>query len=59
MIQTGNKEIDAVMSAITEQRNAAMDSLAVMSGKLKAQEALAAELQKKLDEALKPKEGEE
>lgn len=56
MIQTGNAELDAVINTLQVQRNEAMDAIALMASKLKAQELLAADLQKKLDEALKPKE---
>ena len=58
MIQTNNAELDAVIAVLQAQRNDALDGIALLSSKLKAQEALTAELQAKLDEALKPKEGE-
>lgn len=56
MIQTGNAELDAVISTLQAQRNEAMDAVALMASKLKAQETLTADLQKQL-EAAKPKEG--
>lgn len=56
MIQAGNTELDNILKALTEQRNSAMDAVAVLTGRLAVQEALSAELQKKLNEALKPPE---
>lgn len=55
MIQTGNAELDKVIAALTEQRNAAMDGTAMLAGKLSTAEALCKDLQAKLDEALKMK----
>ena len=56
MIRTNNADLDAVIEALQVQRNEALDALAVLSGKLRTQEALTKDLQAKLDEALKPKE---
>ena len=57
MISTGNPELDAVIATITEQRNAALDGVAILSGKLRVQEQLTAALQKQLDDAaMKEKE---
>jgi hypothetical protein len=53
MIQTGNSELDQIITALTDQRNSALDNLAVMSGKLSAQESLAKDLKKQLDDLLK------
>ena len=58
MIQTKNAEVDAIIAALTEQRNAAMDSVAILSAKLGASEQFAKGLQEQLEQALKPKEGE-
>ena len=55
MITTGNPELDAVIATISEQRNAALDSVAILSGKLRVQEQLAAALQKQLVEIKKRK----
>ena len=59
MIKTGNKEIDAMIEALQAQRNEAQDAVAVLGAKLKAQETLAVDLKKQLEEALKGKEGNE
>ena len=56
MIKTNDKELDAVIGTLQAQRNEAMDSLAIMSARLAKQEALTAELQKKIEEANRPKE---
>lgn len=58
MIQTGNKEIDALVNMLQAQRNEAQDAVAIIASKLKVQETLVADLQKQL-EAAKPKEGEQ
>ena len=55
MIATGNPELDAVIATISEQRNTALDGLAILSGKLRVQEQLAAALQKQLVEIKKRK----
>ena len=55
MISTGNPELDAVIATITEQRNAALDGVAILSGKLRVQEQLTAALQKQLVEIKKKK----
>jgi len=57
MIKTGNAEIDSVIEMVTTQRNEAMDAVAMLNSKLKTQEAMTADLQKQLEEATKPKEG--
>ena len=57
MIARGNRELDAVIATISEQRNTALDGLAILSGKLRVQEQLTAALQKRIDEAaMKEKE---
>ena len=56
MIKTNDKELDAVISALQVQRNDALDAVALLSARLAKQEALTAELQKKIEEANKPKE---
>ena len=53
MIATGNPELDAVIATISEQRNTALDGVAILSGKLRVQEQLTAALQKQLDDAAK------
>lgn len=53
MIKTNNAELDAVIEMLQAQRNEAQDAVALFASKLKASEALATELQGKLDEALK------
>ena len=55
MIATGNPELDAVIATISEQRNTALDSVAILSGKLRVQEQLTAALQKQLVEIKKRK----
>lgn len=57
MIKTNKPELDAVIGALQMQRNEAMDAVALLESRLKAQEALTADLQKQLEEAAKPKEG--
>jgi len=57
VIKTNNAELDAVIEVLQAQRNEAQDAVALFASKLKAQEALTAELQKQLEEAAKPKEG--
>ena len=59
MIKTNNTEIDAVIEALTEQRNAALDAVVMLTSKLRAQEVLTAQLRTQLDEVLKPKEAKE
>ena len=59
MIKTNNAELDAVIEALQAQRNEAQDAVAVLGVKLKAQETLAVDLKKQLEEALKGKEGNE
>ena len=59
VIQTGNKDIDDLIANLCEQRNAALDSVAMLGAKLKSQESLAVDLKKQLEEALKGKEGNE
>ena len=58
MIKTNNAELDAVIEMLQAQRNEAHDAVALLASKLKASEALVADLQKQL-EAQKPKEGEQ
>ena len=55
MIRTGNSELDAVIEVLQAQRNEALDTVALMASKLRAQEAMTAALQKQLDEFAKPK----
>ena len=55
MLKAPDTELNAVLRAISEQREAALDQVAVLSGKLAVQEKLSAELQQQLNEALKPK----
>lgn len=57
MIQTGNPELDAVLAAQAVQLHGALEALALLSGKLAMQQQLTKDLQAKLDEALKKKEG--
>ena len=58
MIKTNNAELDTVIEVLQSQRNEAQDAVALLASKLKASEALVADLQKQL-EAQKPKEGEQ
>lgn len=55
MIRTNNVEIDAMIEVLQAQRNEAQDTVALMTSKLRVQEALTASLQKQLDELAKPK----
>ena len=57
MIQTDNPELDALITALSQQRNDALDTVAVLAQKLSQQEALAKSLKEQLEAALK-KEGE-
>lgn len=56
MIQTGNKEIDNVIAVLLDQRNAAMDTVAILSGKLLAAETRASSAEIQLKKLTAPSE---
>lgn len=57
MIQTKNQEIDDTIAVILEQRNNALDVIAILTAKLKASELFSKGLQEQLEKAMKSKEG--